>query len=316
MIFHLLMLMIIALLRVVYTIKLTYKRNGRYMKISRISADHTTYPERLRTIPDYPKQLYAIGDLSTIESRPTLAVVGSRKVTPYGRHITDLLAREAAKQGIVIVSGLALGVDAVAHQAALAERGATVAVLPCGLDTIYPTTHHHLATQIINQGGALVSEYSEGTKPFKLNFIARNRIVAGLADAVLITEAASKSGTLHTANFALEQGRTVMAVPGNITSEQSRGTNNLIKMGATPVTDIQDILAAMNLGNRVAEERLLLGGTEEETRILQLLSSGISDASELLSKCGFNPALFNQSLTMLEINGKIRPLGAGHWGIS
>ncbi len=285
------------------------------MKISRISADHTLYPKRLHTITDYPKQLYIAGELD-IESRLTLAVVGSRKVTPYGRHVTELLVREAAKQGIVIVSGLALGVDAIAHQAALAERGTTIAVLPCGLDTMYPTSHHHLAKQILDQGGALVSEYSEGTKPFKLNFIARNRIVAGLADAVLITEAAGKSGTLHTANFALEQGRTVMAVPGNITSEQSRGTNNLIKMGAVPVTDITDILAAMGLENRGAIERLLLGDTEEETRILKLLSSGISDASELLHKSELDPSLFNQSLTMLEINGKVRPLGAGHWGIA
>lgn len=286
------------------------------MNISRISADQAAYPARLRTIPDYPNQLYAAGNLAEIENRPTLAIVGSRKVTPYGRHVTDQLAREAAKQGVIIVSGLALGVDAIAHQAALAEQRTTMAVLPCGLDTIYPTSHHHLAAKIIDQGGALISEYPEGTKPFKLNFIARNRIVTGLADAVLITEAAGKSGTLHTANFALEQGRTVMAVPGNITSEQSRGTNSLIKMGAVPVTDITDILAAMGLENQEAEERLLLGDTEEETRILKLLSSGISDASELLHKSELNPSLFNQSLTMLEINGKVRPLGAGHWGIA
>lgn len=285
------------------------------MKTVRTAPDKPTYPERLRHIPDAPVQLFMTKDIVDILGRPTLAIVGSRKVTPYGRHVTDMLAREAVKQGIVIISGLALGTDAIAHQAALAERGTTIAVLPCGLDTIYPSSHHQLGSQIIEQGGALVSEYPEATPPFKLNFVARNRIVTGLSDAVLITEAASKSGTLHTANFALEQGRTVMAVPGNITSEQSRGTNNLIKMGATPVTNIQDILAAMNLDVTAAKNQVF-GDTQEENSILQLLSSGISDASELLHKSKLAAPVFNQALTMLEIAGKIRPLGAGHWSIA
>lgn len=285
------------------------------MKISRITQGSPDYPERLRHIPDAPEQLFMTSDISVILQQPTLAVVGSRKVTPYGRHITDMLARESAKQGITIISGLALGIDAIAHQAALAERGTTIAVLPCGLDTTYPASHHHLGEQIIKQGGALVSEYPAETPPFKLNFVARNRIVTGLADAVLITEAASKSGTLHTANFALEQGKTVMAVPGNITSEQSHGTNNLIKMGATPVTNIQDVLAAMNLQVQ-AQEKQVFGDTEEENSILQLLGQGISDGSELLHKSELPAPAFNQALTMLEITGKIRPLGAGHWGIA
>lgn len=285
------------------------------MKISRIALDSPVYPHRLSHIPDAPEQLFVSRDITDILDKPTLAIVGSRKVTPYGRHVTDMLAREAANQGITIVSGLALGIDAIAHHAAVAEQGATIAVLPCGLDTIYPTSHHQLATQIMNQGGALISEYPAETPPFKLNFIARNRIVSGLADAVLITEAASKSGTLHTANFALEQGKTVMAVPGNITSEQSHGTNNLIKMGATAVTSIEDILAAMNLQIDTAQ-RQIFGDTEEENSILQLLNSGVSDSSELLSISKLPASAFNQALTMLEINGKIRPIGAGHWGIT
>lgn len=285
------------------------------MKILRIKSDNPAYPERLRHIPDAPRQLFMCNDLTDLLQRPTLAIVGSRRVTPYGRQVTEMLAREATQQGITIISGLALGIDAIAHQAALAERGTTIAVLPCGLDTIYPTSHHHLAQQIMEQGGALVSEYPAETPPFKLNFIARNRIVTGLADAVLITEAASKSGTLHTANFALEQGKTVMAVPGNITSEQSQGTNNLIKMGATPVTNIQDILSAMNL-QITKQEKPVFGDTQEETRILQLMNAGISDGSELLHTSQLDASVFNQALTMLEIAGKIRPLGAGHWGIA
>jgi DNA processing protein len=286
------------------------------MKISHILATDSAFPEKLLTISEPPKGLYCLGDLDAALGGPVLAVVGSRKVTPYGRQITEKLVREAAKQGITIVSGLALGVDSLAHQAALTERARTVAVMPCGLDKIYPSSHRQLAEDILKSGGALVSEYPAGTEPFPTNFVARNRIVAGLADAVLITEAAIKSGTLHTANFALDQGKTVMAVPGNITSEQSAGTNNLIKSGAIPVTEIRDILSAMGLERATRKVAKPLGDTEEETLILGLLFTGVSDASELLHKAELAPHIFNQSLTMLEIQGKIKPLGAGHWSLA
>lgn len=285
------------------------------MKILHLKPSDPLFPQTLYNISDPPKQLYYLGDLTTALTGPTLAVVGSRKVTPYGRAVTDKLVREAAKQGITIISGLALGVDALAHQAALTEHAKTVAVMPCGLDKIYPTSHHQLATTILQAGGALISEYPEGTEPFPANFVARNRIVSGLADAVLITEAATKSGTLHTANFALEQGKTVMAVPGNITSELSAGTNNLIKSGAVPVTEIRDILSAMNLEKITSSVIKPMGETAEETTILELLFSGVSDGSELLHKAELAPHVFNQSLTMLEIQGKIKPLGAGHWSL-
>ena len=286
------------------------------MKISHISATDNTYPDKLRTIDEPPKQLYYLGDLDAALNGPILAVVGSRKVTPYGRQITEKLVREVARQGITIISGLALGVDALAHQAALTERARTIAVMPCGLDKIYPSSHRQLAEDILKSGGALVSEYPSGTEPYPINFVARNRIVAGLADAVLITEAALKSGTLHTANFALEQGKTVMAVPGNITSELSAGTNNLIKSGAIPITEIRDILSAMGLERAKNRAVRPIGDTNEETLILELLYAGISEAGELLHKTELAPQIFNQSLTMLEIQGKIKPLGAGNWGIA
>lgn len=286
------------------------------MKISHISASDKLFPEKLLTISEPPKQLFYIGNLEKALEGPSLAVVGSRKVSPYGRAVTDKLVRAAAKQGITIISGLALGVDALAHQSALSEHATTIAVTPCGLDKIYPTSHHQLAEAILRADGVLISEYPAGTEPYKLNFIARNRIVAGLADAVLITEAAIKSGTIHTANFALEQGKTVMAVPGNITSELSGGTNNLIKSGAVPVTEIRDILSAMDLEQTSKYQRKPVGDTEQETLILELLFSGISEASELLHKAELAPHIFNQSLTMLEIQGKIKPLGAGRWGLA
>lgn len=272
-------------------------------------------PDYVRAMPTPPKQLHYIGNLEQLLDMPRLAIVGSRKVSSYGKTVTLKLSREAAEQGIVIVSGLALGVDGLAHQGALEASGKTIAVLPCGLDAIYPRTHYDLARRIVEQGGALVSEYPPGTAPYKTNFLERNRIISGLSDAVLITEAAIRSGSLNTANHALEQGRTVIAVPGNITSELSGGTNNLIKAGAAPITELGDILMAMDL-ELTTKKAAPMGANADETALLSLLSQGKSDASELLQLSLLDTQVFNQTLTMLEITGKIRPLGAGHWGIS
>ena len=285
------------------------------MKIISTQPSSKDFPKRLQDIPDPPKQLYSLGPLKDLLENPLLSVVGSRKVTPYGRSVTNKLSREAAEQGIVIVSGLALGVDAIAHSAALEAGSKTIAVMPCGLDTIYPASHRNLAEQILRSGGALISEYPSGTAPFKNNFIARNRIVSGISDGVLITEAAIKSGSLHTANFALDQGKTVMAVPGNITNEQSVGTNNLIKMGAVPVTELRNILSAMGLEQK-QKNNVIVGINEHETQLLTLISAGVTDGARLLIESKLDPQVFNHTLTMLEITDKIRPSGAGHWALS
>lgn len=282
--------------------------------VNSLKLNSPQYPEILKQIPDPPKQLYVMGDLQGLLARPRLCVVGSRRVSVYGRQVTGRLVREAAAQGIVIVSGLAFGVDAIAHQATLEAGGHTIAVLPCGLDKVYPVSHSALAQRILESGGALVSEYPEGTTPRLWSFTARNRIVSGLSDAVLITEAAAKSGTMHTANFALEQGKTVMAVPGNITSALSEGTNNLIKSGAAPVTSVADISVALGV-EAGHQTELPLGANEQESALLELLASGVTDSSELLRRSELPPAIFNTTLTMLEISGRIRPLGAGHWTI-
>lgn len=284
------------------------------MKINVLHQSDNSFPEVLAQIPDPPKTLYVMGDLTPLLRKPRLAVVGSRKVSPYGRGVTADLARQIASRGVVIVSGLALGVDAIAHRAALEVNSPTIAVLPCGLDKPYPASHRTLARQILEQGGALVSEYPVGTPPMQHHFIARNRLVSGLSDGILITEAARKSGTLHTASFALEQGKTVMAVPGNITSTLSAGTNTLIKTGAAPVAEALDVLAALNLDLDV-DEAEIMAANAEEAAILEHLKTGITEASQLQSLSKLEPAAFNQTLTMLEITGKIRPLGAGHWTV-
>lgn len=285
------------------------------MKINKVSQNNSAYPLKLLNIASVPKQLYVLGDLEPLKHTRVVSIVGSRAVTPYGRQITTMLAGDIAQRGIAVVSGLALGVDALAHRAALDAGGYTVAVLANGLDTIQPPANRELALRILKSGGAIISEYPEETAAMKQNFIARNRIVSGLCDGLLITEASEKSGSLHTANFALEQGKTVMAVPGNITSSTSRGTNNLIKTGAVPVTDVADILFALKLEtttNNVA----VLPANAEEAAILDHMKQGMTDINQLQQSSQLTPETFNQTITMLEITGKVRPLGAGHWGLT
>lgn len=250
-------------------------------------------------------------NLDDLMSRPRVAIVGSRKVSPYGKLVTTQFSRELAEQGIVIVSGLALGVDAIAHKAALDAGGLTIAILPGGLDRVYPTTHKSLADRIVRQGGALITEYPAGTNIMKHNFIGRNRIVSGMSDALLITEAASNSGTMHTARFALEQGKDVLAVPGNITSPTSAGTNNLIRAGATLATCLTDILNVLGLSLVTRETQR--SDNSQEQLILDLLHLNIRDGDELLRRTDMPVTEFNHVLTMMEITGKVKSLGMNQW---
>jgi len=284
------------------------------MKIHKITPKDNAYPERLHNIASPPKILFYVGaPLDQLAERPVIAIVGSRNISPYGRRVTIDLARALAERDITIVSGLAMGVDAIAHHAVVEAEGKAIAILPSGLDRIYPASNHALAKQILSTRGTLLSEYPEGTEPFKQNFVARNRIIAGLANAVLITEAAEKSGSLHTANFALEQGKEVLAVPGNITSPLSVGTNNLIKSGAVPVTRVEDILFALNIAAEKLPKREVAAANKEEQIVLKLLTAGVSDGTELLTQSALGTALFNQTLTMMEITGKIKAVGNGKW---
>ncbi|HZM63644.1 MAG TPA: DNA-processing protein DprA [Candidatus Saccharimonadales bacterium] len=287
------------------------------MKIKKITFDSEQFPQNLANTPGGPKALYVLGaDLDKLLSRPAVAIVGSRKVSAYGKAMTTQLAAELARAGVVVVSGLAIGVDGIAHRAALEAGGLTIAVLPSGLDYIYPASHYQLARQILQQGGALVSEYPEGTKiAYKSNFVARSRIVSGISNAVLITEAAEKSGTLHTADFALQQGIEVLAVPGNVTSPTSKGTNNLIKAGATLVTSVDDIFQALGMELSQQKSRAPRGDNPAEQTLLDLLFAGTQAGEELLEASKLNIREYNQTLTMLEIRGTIRPLGNNRWAL-
>jgi len=244
---------------------------------------------------------------------PTVAIIGTRRPTPYGRQVTERFASELASKGVVIVSGLALGVDALAHQATLDAGGTTLAILANALPDIRPMTNHAIGERILASGGAIISE-SDGEKPLgKWSFLERNRIVAGIADAILITEASSRSGTLNTAARALEQGKDVFVVPGNITSPSSAGCNLLLKQGAIPVTEVNDILERLAPDLASSQTQLALGTTDAEVAILAQLALGLRDGEEIQRVTGLEAGDMNMSLTMLEINGAIRSLGANQW---
>lgn len=286
--------------------------NTNNMKINTTSPDKQAFTKVLINIAEKPKALYYIGKLP--DSRPpTVAIVGTRRPTSYGKEVTYKLAYELAQKGIVVVSGLALGVDGIAHQAALDAGGVTLAVLASGVDNITPRSHIGLAKKIVESGGAIISEYEPGTEVRNFQFLVRNRIVSGLADAVIVTEAASRSGTLSTVSHALNQGKEVFVVPGNITSPMSTGCNALIKQGAQVVTDVSDILEVIAPDLLKPQTSLALGDNPLETKVIQLLQAGVRDGDELLAQAGVKAADFAEAITMLEINGVIRSLGGNMW---
>ncbi len=213
------------------------------MKYSVIKIDINSkyYPEKLKVIDSSPKELFCIGNLELMKMK-SIAIIGSRDYSDYGKRVAKDFAYNLAENDICIISGLARGIDSFAHEACLSAEGKTIAVLGSGLDIIYPKENIGLFNKIILNGGLVISEYPLGTKPQKQHFPARNRIISGLSDGVLVIEAKEKSGTNITVDFALEQGKDVFVVPGNIYSKTSNGTNFLIKEGAIPVTNFLDII--------------------------------------------------------------------------
>ena len=284
------------------------------MKINTISPHDHNYLQIIGSIAKVPKKLYFIGKLP--EKRiPTVAIVGTRKPTSYGREVTYRIATDLAQKGIIIVSGMALGVDGIAHRAALDANASTIAVVGNGVDIIYPAAHKSLANEIVAKGGAIISEYPPGTEARSFHFLERNRIVSGLSDAIVITEAAIRSGTISTAMHAIEQGREVFVVPGNITSPLSAGCNNLIKQGAHPITSADDILEIIAPDLLRPQSMLPLGMNMYETKIISLLQSGIRNGDEIQKISGIDAVKFSQTITMLEISGTIRGLGGNQWAL-
>jgi len=269
------------------------------------------YPERLREVDDSPPVLYAMGELVQADNW-AVGVVGTRRPTPYGREAAARLTTGLAQAGVTVVSGLAVGIDTVAHYSALEAGGRTIAVLGSGLDVIYPGENRRLVRQILDDGkGAVLSEFPLGTQPDAMNFPSRNRIISGLSLGVLVVEAGAKSGALITSAFALDQGREVFAVPGPITSKMSEGPNNLLKSGAKCVTTPDDILEELNMEmvTEHVEAARALPSDPIERRLLDLLQDAPLHIDELTETSGLPPSTVSAVLTMMELKGLVRHLG-------
>jgi len=271
------------------------------------------YPSRLKEIYDYPPVLYVRGSLLP-EDEWCLAVVGTRRASVYGRQVTEEIVSDLARSKITIVSGLAKGIDSIAHRSALDAGGRTMAVFACGLDAVYPSENAELARSIIQQG-ALISEYPLGTRPRAENFPRRNRIMSGMSLGVLIVEAGNTSGALITANMALEQNREVFAIPGSILSPTSRGTNRLIQEGAKLVRDYTDILEELNL-TAVAHQieiKEVIPASDTESLLLKQLTAEPTHIDEVCRSSGLPISTVSSTLAMMELKGMVKQMGAMHY---
>jgi DNA processing protein len=282
-------------------------------KIGILTWEDAGYPRRLKEIDQPPPVLYIRGNL-TDDDQWAVAIVGTRRITAYGRQIAEEIAGSLALNGITIVSGLARGADAVAHQAALNNRGRTLAILGNGVDRIYPPEHRRLAEQIMAQG-ALISDYPPGTAPEATNFPPRNRIISGLAQAVIVVEAGEKSGALITAAFAIEQGRELFAVPGNIHAPRSKGTNLLIREGAHILLDTQDVLEILNLAqvSQHRAARTVLPADGIEAQIYTLLGREPMHVDQIRNQSDLPIEQVSATLTLMELKGMIRQVGNMHY---
>lgn len=272
-----------------------------------LTVEHPQYPRKLFDLPDRPLLLYAKGDLSLLE-RKCFAIVGTRTPSYYGKIVTEKFAGNLAANGFVIVSGLCYGVDEIAHKKTLEVGGKTIAIVGSGFNKIYPSTNTELSKEIANSG-LLLSEYPPSFVAKRYTFPRRNRIVAGISDGVLVTEANFKSGTVHTKDFALEYGKDIFAVPGNVTSSKSNLTNELIKTAqAHCVTSADDIIQFYGIDKKIQKRSVEV--SFDEQKILSLLSNGEKDVEALSLETDIPINILNSCLTTLEIRGLIRRLPA------
>ncbi|MFC1964042.1 DNA-processing protein DprA [Chloroflexota bacterium] len=285
-------------------------------KVKVLTFHDPAYPARLKEIYDYPAVLYVRGSLLP-EDEWCLGVVGTRRATAYGKQVTEEMVTDLAQSKITIISGLAKGIDTIAHRSALAADGRSIAVFACGLDFVYPSENTELAHRIIKQG-ALVSEYPLGTRPKPEYFPRRNRIMSGLSLGVLVIEAGDSSGALITAQMALEQNREVFAVPGSILSPVSRGTNHLIQEGAKLVRDYTDILEELNLtaAARQIEISEILPASDTETLLLRQLGTEPTHIDEVCRTSNLPTATVSSTLAMLELKGLVKQVGPMNYVLS
>ncbi len=288
-----------------------YLLNLENQEIKLVTQDDDLYPKKLKNLPNNPFFLFCKGNLDLFNSQ-SLSVVGTRKPSNYGRIVTKKLVEAVSKKNITIISGLAYGIDSIAHKTCLENGGKTIAVLGSGLNEIYPNEHMSLAKEIENKG-LIISEYIPNKLATRYTFPQRNRIIAGLGDGVLITEANFKSGTIHTKDFALEYGKNIYSVPGNIYNETSFLTNDIIKSGqASCITCAEDILRDYNIEEEKVKNQIFFQLSLDEQKIVNLLEDGMKDLDFLTKNCDLNINIFNSCLTTLEIRGIICKLPGGY----
>ena len=288
-------------------IKLWEKIESQGIKI--LTWQDESYPGQLKEIDQPPPVLYIRGEYLP-DDLFAVAIVGTRRVTAYGRQITEEMSSFLAANGITVISGLARGVDAIAHQSTLKAGGRTIAVLGSGVDKIYPPEHRGLAEQMMERG-AIISDYALGTPPDASNFPPRNRIISGLSLAVVVIEAGETSGALITAEFAAEQGREVFAVPGSILAPQSKGTNKLIQRGALPLLSMNDFMQALDL-TRVGEQkaaRKVIPTDETEARLMNVLGSEPLHVDEIRNQAELPIEKVSATLALMELKGMVRQVG-------
>jgi len=286
------------------------------LAVSVLTWDSPDYPPPLKNIPDPPTTLYVRGSLKP-EDEWAVAVVGTRRATTYGKECTQMLVRGLVENGVTVISGLAYGIDTEAHRTAVGAGGRTIAVLGCGVDIVYPTDNRKLGQAVIEHG-ALVSEYPVGTNPDSGNFPRRNRIISGLSLGVLVVEGSIQSGARITADYALEQGRDVFAVPGSILRKSGAGPNYLIQNGARLVAHVNDILEELNLTmiTHHAEARAVIPDNEVEATLLEQLSADPKHIDDLGQATGLPAADIASTLTMMELKGMVRQVGSMNYVIA
>jgi len=273
------------------------------------------YPRLLREIDQPPPVIYVRGSIAE-QDETSVAIVGTRRMSVYGRQVSEELGAFLGSHGVTVVSGLARGVDRIAHEAAMKAGGRTIAVLGSGVDRIYPPEHRGLSEHIMQQG-AVISDYAPGTPPESINFPPRNRIISGLSLATVVIEASEESGALITANFAANQGREVFAVPGGIYAPQSKGTNRLIRDGAHPLLKFEEILEELHLG-KVQEHqtaRTLLPADMFEARLLDVLNREPQHVDEICAQSGLPIEQVSATLTVMELKGMVRQVGGMNFSL-
>ena len=272
------------------------------IKTIRIDIDSVEYPARLREIPNPPAQLYCAGDTGLLNVR-SVGVVGARKNTVYGKNVALMIGRRLAESGLAVTSGLALGIDGYSHEGALEADGKVIGVLGSGIDHMTPRSNRSLMMRGLENGGLVVSEYPPEAKAFKSSFPARNRIISGLSEALVVVEAGLDSGSLITAKCASEQGRTVYAVPGNINSQTSIGCNLLIRDGAVPLIIIDDMIR--DIGAVPMKTDAVNNDLDDDERLVFDVVRNLSGATmeEIIRGTGISPGLANSLVTVMEIKG-------------